>query len=75
MLKLRLQKEYCSTKRNLLSALIKDWYHGDDLAEIRSILVEPTQNRVLGVIALGCLLTEWAYGPAAFVWGVFAGTF
>lgn len=46
IIKRRLQKEDCSTMQKLISAVIKVWYHDEELAEMCSNLVESMPNRV-----------------------------
>ena len=40
IIKRRLQKEDCSTMQKMISAVIKVWYHDEELAEMCSNLVE-----------------------------------
>ncbi|KAG1664759.1 Flotillin-1 [Nymphon striatum] len=46
IMKRRLQKEDCSTMTKLISAVIRAWYHDEELAKMCSTLVESMPNRV-----------------------------
>ena len=46
IIKRRLQKEDCSTMQKMISAVIKVWYHDEELAEMCSNLVESMPKRV-----------------------------
>ena len=46
IIKRRLQKEDCSMMQKMISAVIKVWYHDEELAEMCSNLVECMPKRV-----------------------------
>ena len=46
IVKRRLQKEDCSTMTKLISAVIRVWYHDEEITKICSTLVESMPNRV-----------------------------
>ena len=50
IIKKRIAKMDCSTMEKLISAIIRTWYHDEEIAKICSILVDSMPNRVALVI-------------------------